>query len=121
MRDCGGAPRAITHSTHGSFSLLRTTNDVFIGDASDQEFLARSLRGADAVVNCAINMKGTRKFAIAATRDIARAGARRRAPAPPRDAARAGARAGGELGINPRVPTTTLPVRGFYLGREGEP
>jgi len=105
VMDSGGVARPITHSTHGSFSLLRTTNDVHIGDASSEDFLARALRGADAVVNCAINMKGTRKFAIAATRDIARAVAR----------------TCGELGIKRLVHISTLAVHGVYLGREGEP
>ena len=68
LSDSGATPRPITHSTHGSFSLLRATDDVSIGDAADESFLLHALRGSDAVVNCAINMKGSRKFAISATR-----------------------------------------------------
>ncbi len=105
LLDSGGMPRPITHSTHGSFSLLRMMNDVAIGDASDEAFLAQVLPGTDAVVNCAINMKGSRKFAIAATRGIARAIAR----------------VCGRIGVKRLVHISTLAVHGVYLGRDGEP
>jgi predicted dehydrogenase/nucleoside-diphosphate-sugar epimerase len=104
LADRGAEPRPLTHSTHGSFSLLRHTGDVHVGDAADEAFLENALRGCDVVVNTAINMKGSRSFAIAATRGIARAVAR----------------VCGRVGVKRLVHISTLAVHGIYLGRRGE-
>lgn len=94
-------PRAITHSSTGSFSLLRYTDDVLVGDAADPAFLDRALDGVDAVVNCAINMRGTRRFAIRQTRAIARATAQVAA----------------RKQIRRYVHISTIALHGMFLGR----
>ncbi|MEK7530023.1 MAG: Gfo/Idh/MocA family oxidoreductase, partial [Patescibacteria group bacterium] len=94
-------PRAITHSSIGSFGILRYTNDVLVGDAADPAFLHRALDGVDAVVNCAINMRGTRHFAIRQTRAIAAATAQVAA----------------HKQIRRYVHISTIAVHGMFLGR----
>lgn len=97
-------PKPIMHSSLGAFSVLRYTNDVAIGDASDERFLKEALKGCDIVVNCAINTKGSRKFAINATRNIARTVARTCA----------------QVGVKRLVHISTLAVHGMFLGRRGD-
>ncbi|MFH1430732.1 MAG: Gfo/Idh/MocA family oxidoreductase [Candidatus Uhrbacteria bacterium] len=97
-------PRAITHSSLGSFAITRYDTDVRIGDAQDPVFLREALRGVDVVVNCAINMRGARRFAIKTTRAIARNIAR----------------AAHEVGAKRLVHISTIAVHGVFLGCEGE-
>lgn len=97
-------PKPIVHSSSGAFSVLRYTNDVSIGDASDERFLKDALKECDMVVNCAINTKGSRKFAINATRKIARTVARTCA----------------QVGVRRLVHISTLAVHGLFLGRKGD-
>ena len=94
-------PKAITHSSLGSFSILRYTDALEIGDASDVRFLKKALVGCDIVVNCAINTKGTRKFAIASTRGITKGIAT----------------ACSQLGIKKMVHISSIGIHGIFLGR----
>lgn len=97
-------PRAISHSTVGSVSVLRYSGDVHIGSATDPEFMDRALDQCDYVVNCAINMRGGRKFAVGETRAIARTTA--------------------EVAALKKVKRllhiSTIAVHGAYLGRVGD-
>lgn len=98
------SPRPIAHSSLGSFGILRYTNSVAIGDADSPGFLRDALKGADMVVNCAINMRGARRFAISSTRTIARNAAR----------------VSGEVGAKRFIQISTIAVHGNFIGRDGQ-
>lgn len=104
---CDGryAPRAITHSSLGSFATLRHTDAVCIGDATSVDFLKKALTDVDVVVNCAMNMKGARKFAIHETRTIARIAARVAAA----------------MGVQRLIQISTIAVHGIFLGKREQP
>lgn len=95
-------PRAITHSSVGSLSMLRYTDAVHTGDASDETFLKQALSGCEFVVNCAINTRGLRPFAIKATRKIAATAAKVAA----------------DIGIKRLIHISTIAVHGVFLGRK---
>ena len=95
-------PRAITHSSTGSLSMLRYTDAVHTGDASDETFLKQTLSGCDFVVNCAINTRGLRRFAIKATREIAATAAKVAA----------------DIGAKRLIHISTIAVHGVFLGRK---
>ncbi|MBI4433257.1 Gfo/Idh/MocA family oxidoreductase [Candidatus Uhrbacteria bacterium] len=101
--DARFVPRPITHSSLGSFAITRNTDAIHIGDAQSPEFLRSALQGVDVVVNCAINTRGARRFAIHSTRSIARTAAQ----------------IAGVVGAQRFVQISTIAIHGNFLGREG--
>lgn len=95
-------PRAITHSTLGSLALARQTDNIFIGDARDEQFLQTAFSGAHVVINCAMNMRGARKEAIKNTTKIAETVAKIAA----------------QTGVKRCVHISTIAIHGIFLGRE---